>query len=59
MTRGRTAGTEDIHHHYRKGVAGDRRNHFEPAHIGAATTACSSSATNPTPTGSDARFVGQ
>jgi hypothetical protein len=32
-TKGRPAGIEDVHHHYRKGVAGDWRNHFEPVHI--------------------------
>jgi lipopolysaccharide transport system ATP-binding protein len=27
---GRPAGKEDIHHHYRKGIAGDWRNYFTP-----------------------------
>jgi hypothetical protein len=33
MTGGRKAGQEDIHSHYRKGVAGDWVNHLEPDHI--------------------------
>jgi hypothetical protein len=31
-TKGRRAGAEDTHSHYRKGVAGDWVNHFTPAH---------------------------
>lgn len=30
---GRERGVEDAHNHYRKGVAGDWRNHFEPVHV--------------------------
>jgi len=30
---GRDRGVEDRRNHYRKGVAGDWRNHFEPVHI--------------------------
>jgi len=30
---GREPGVEDAHNHYRKGVAGDWRNHFEPVHV--------------------------
>ena len=30
---GRERGVEDARNHYRKGVAGDWRNHFEPVHI--------------------------
>ena len=30
---GRERGVEDRRNHYRKGVAGDWRNHFEPVHI--------------------------
>jgi hypothetical protein len=30
---GRTAGQEDPHAHYRKGVPGDWRNHFTPEHV--------------------------
>jgi hypothetical protein len=30
---GRDRGVEDAHNHYRKGLAGDWRNHFEPVHI--------------------------
>ena len=30
---GRDRGVEDAHNHYRKGLAGDWRNHFEPIHI--------------------------
>ena len=30
---GRDRGVEDRSNHYRKGVAGDWRNHFEPIHI--------------------------
>src|SRR5439155_18779762 len=29
---GRAPGVEDVHSHYRKGIAGDWVNHFEPAH---------------------------
>jgi hypothetical protein len=32
MTNGRTRGQEDATHHYRKGVAGDWRNHFTARH---------------------------
>ena len=31
ITGGREAGTEDQHDHYRKGVAGDWRNYFDPS----------------------------
>ena len=30
---GRERGVEDARNHYRKGVAGDWRNHFEPVHV--------------------------
>ncbi len=30
---GRERGVEDAHNHYRKGIAGDWRNHFEPVHV--------------------------
>jgi hypothetical protein len=30
LAGGRTQGNEDVQHHYRKGVAGDWRNHFTP-----------------------------
>lgn len=30
---GRRIGEEDQRHHYRKGIAGDWRNYFEPVHI--------------------------
>jgi lipopolysaccharide transport system ATP-binding protein len=30
LSRGRQAGEEDIHSHYRKGIAGDWRSHFTP-----------------------------
>ncbi|MGC9328611.1 MAG: sulfotransferase domain-containing protein, partial [Candidatus Hinthialibacter sp.] len=30
---GRKAGKEDIHHHYRKGVANDWKNHLTDRHI--------------------------
>lgn len=30
---GRQKGREDVKNHYRKGVAGDWRNHFEPVHM--------------------------
>ncbi len=32
-TKGRTIGTEDVKSHYRKGVAGDWKNHFKAEHI--------------------------
>lgn len=32
-TAGRQAGKEDVKSHYRKGAAGDWRNHFTPAHV--------------------------
>ncbi|ACB51554.1 hypothetical protein cce_2204 [Crocosphaera subtropica ATCC 51142] len=32
-TKGRTIGTEDVKSHYRKGVAGDWKNHFNDEHI--------------------------
>jgi hypothetical protein len=32
-TAGRERGREEPTHHYRKGVAGDWRNHFTPAHV--------------------------
>jgi Sulfotransferase domain len=31
ITGGREAGVEDRHDHYRKGVAGDWRNYFDPS----------------------------
>jgi len=31
ISGGRTRGEEDTHHHYRKGIAGDWRNHFNDA----------------------------
>ena len=33
LSRGRQAGEEEPTHHYRKGVAGDWKNHFSPRHI--------------------------
>ncbi len=33
MSGGRTPGEENAGHHFRKGVPGDWRNHFTPAHI--------------------------
>jgi hypothetical protein len=33
LSGGRPAGVEDAASHYRKGVVGDWRNHFEPAHV--------------------------
>lgn len=33
LADGRSPGQEDQHSHYRKGVAGDWVNHFEPVHI--------------------------
>ena len=32
-TAGRKEGEEDVTSHYRKGVAGDWRNHFTQAHV--------------------------
>ena len=32
-TGGRARGVEDVHNHYRKGVVGDWRNHFQPLHV--------------------------
>ena len=32
---GRERGVEDAHNHYRKGIVGDWRNHFEPVHVDA------------------------
>lgn len=32
LSQGRDPGQVDVRHHYRKGVAGDWRNHFKPAH---------------------------
>lgn len=29
---GRKQGTEDVHHHYRMGIAGDWKNHFTEEH---------------------------
>ena len=34
-TGGRTAGDEDVRSHYRKGIAGDWRNHYKEVHIDA------------------------
>ncbi len=33
LSGGRKAGTEDVSHHYRRGVPGDWRNHFTGRHI--------------------------
>ncbi len=33
LAGGRLAGTEDVAHHYRRGLPGDWRNHLTPAHI--------------------------
>ena len=33
LSGGRTPGQEDASHHYRKGEAGDWKNHFSPRHI--------------------------
>ena len=35
QTAGRAAGDEDVKSHYRKGTAGDWRNHFTPEHVAA------------------------
>lgn len=32
LTKGRKRGSEDLHHHYRKGVPGDWKNHFNDDH---------------------------
>ena len=33
LSGGRRPGEEDVNHHFRKGVPGDWRNHFTPAHL--------------------------
>ncbi|MDI1462035.1 hypothetical protein QEZ54_13755 [Catellatospora sp. KI3] len=35
LAKGRERGQEDVHSHYRRGVAGDWRNHFDDTHLAA------------------------